>query len=289
MDTTLIFSVLVAMFFFPRNPFEPSWLVVAYGSLGILFRRMRAHWIFWLGFVIYMSVTLVLDYLHYSRTFLIAYWSLAVMLALQKKNPLEQSQLMATNAQYLLAFGMLFAALNKVLSPDFLDGRFFSGWMLLTPTNMDLMNAIFTIPKEDLLANQKLVQNILTNDAAHGLTLATAGNDFARVYTVSHWFSWCGTVIEFLIGVLFLLPRKPHLATLRLALLIAFLLTCYVVVPVFTFAAILIVLGYAQCREEDLWLKRFFCAVVPMVALYTVLPKINGWSTLRNLISQVLP
>lgn len=288
MNTTLILSAVTVMFFFIREPFDPAWPLVIFGGIALVYRRARYSLIYWLGIMAIMATYLAMDWFQFSRSYLIFYWIIAIMLAMSKKSDEGRQQVLAINAQYLLAFTMLIAACCKCLSPDYLNGRFFMSWLLLSPSTVDFANAILGQSHDVFMTNQATLGSVIKGGSPGTVDLAITKSVQSRLHAVAIILAWWGMVIEFAIGVLFLFPCGRMLSSFRHALFIVFCLTCYAVLPVFTFAAILIVLGLAQTRADQVWIRRGYFALIPLVALFTAMPMFYGWSRAGLFVTNLL-
>lgn len=287
MQSTLVLSLIVVMFCFAQNPFEPSWLLIIIGSVGLLNKNLRNHKYFWLTIFLVCAVDLAFNWLVFSRSFLIAYWVLAIFLAMHNADEHARIDTLKRSAQYLLGTAMLIASVHKIISTDFLDGSFLQSWFLLWPNNMDVARSFLGFNIKDYSTNQRILHAVLNTDAI--TRLAFTAYDPSRLENLCRWFSQAGAALELSIGMLFLLPTQNEFVhKARHALLILFLLTCYLVLPVFTFAAVLIALGYAQCNAKDFWLKRFYRALIPIIAMYTMMPKIGGWWKMHQFFTSLL-
>jgi hypothetical protein len=84
--------------------------------------------------------------------------------------------------------------------------------------------------------------------------------------------TWGTLVIEAAIAVLFLLKVRGALATARHALLLLFCVATYAFAPVAGFGWLLLVMGLAQCREQEIWLRRSYVTVYFLVLIYSEVP-----------------
>ena len=89
-----------------------------------------------------------------NHIYLLAYWALAIALALRALD--VSATLAATMSRWLLGLAFAFAVLWKaLLSPDFLDGRFFRVTLLTDPRFAEAALLIGGLSEADLEANRR--------------------------------------------------------------------------------------------------------------------------------------
>jgi hypothetical protein len=92
---------------------------------------------------------------------------------------------------------------------------------------------------------------------------------FRTLVLVSTW----GTLgIEAALAILFLLEARDSLAAARHILLLLFCVATYAFAPVAGFGWLLLVMGLAQCREQEIWLRRSYVTVYFLVLIYSEVP-----------------
>lgn len=179
-----------------------------------------------------------------NHVYLLAYWCLAIGLALGASDP---STTLQGAARWLLAAAFALAVLWKgLLSPDFIDGRFFRMTLIVDDRFEDLVRLTtgMTLAEIDrhrmalvplgagaeLAIDESLVEPPVLGRLALGLT-------------------WGGLLLEAAIAAAFLAPLGASRRWIRHALLILFCIATYPVAPVAGFGWLLLAIGVASAES----------------------------------------
>ena len=114
----------IALLLRPMGPWFVRPMVLGAAALALIYPRVLRMSGLWGAVAFLIALRIVDDWpLADNHIYLLAYWALAIAFSLRDANPARR---LAWNSRWLLGLAFGFAVLWKaVLSPDFLDGRFF--------------------------------------------------------------------------------------------------------------------------------------------------------------------
>ena len=232
-------------------------------SLALLFRQLLGNYLYWTIVVALQGFTLVrlgLDENTYA--FLLFYLSSIAFVATLSPDPEE---VFARNSRLLIGFIFLFATFWKLVGSGFLSGDFFGYYLLHDRLLAPVALLLTDLSQSDILANRAALEGVWDGS----LTLRTS----PQVQRLAFSLTWLSLIIEAVIAVAFLAPFQLA-KRMRDPLLVVFLFTSYLIVPVPSVGMSLACLSYAQ--TEHTWFQRCYLIaflVMPLTALryYTVL------------------
>lgn len=211
-----------------------------------------------------------------NHGFLLVYWLLALLLASRARDGDAQ---LGWNARALVGLVFAFATLWKLLSPDYLDGRFF----LVTLVDDARLEAFARLAAgldgEQLAALRELVRE--HQDGLRPLE-STPPPLPDRLVLTARSLSFGVLAFEAGLALAFLAPRRLALSRARDALLQTFCATAYAVAPVEGFGWLLLCMGVAQCAPERTTARRVYLAVFGVVLLaarWPWLAALAAWSS----------
>ena len=222
----------------------------------------------WLGIAVAIALRIGDDWpLADNHIYLLAYWALAIGLALRGADP---SRTLAVTSRWLVGLAFAFAILWKaVLSPDFLDGRFFRVTLLTDPRFGEVTRLIGGLSAEQLDANRQALAPLPAGAELLDPPSLVEPQRMQAFATVSTW----GVLgLEASVAILMLLPTRRVTATLRHAALLLFCGVTYPFAPVAGFGWALLVMGLAQVEPREVWLGRAYVAAFLGVLFSTELP-----------------
>jgi hypothetical protein len=243
-----------------------STLVLAASAL-LFPSLLRRPWL-WLALALLTGARVVLDWpLPDNHAYLLAYWCLAIGLALVALDPDAD---LAFNGRLLIGLVFAFAALWKVaLSPDFMDGSFFQVLLMTDPRFEPLALTVGGLSPELLEQNRELLRAHIDGPAqlsAPGVVVPAALSTFARTATL-------GTAgLEVAIALAFLAPLPGSSARVRDALLLAFCVATYAFAQVEGFGWLLIAMAVAQCAPERTTTRALYLGTFALILLYREIP-----------------
>ena len=274
LDLAVLLTFVMFLFYssdpaFPFMAFGPlSAAVLVAGLVWPQLRRSRALWLYLAVVVVWarIPVLLVMDNHH----FLIAYWCIA-MAACLLAEPRAPDALVARNARLLVGLAMGFAVFAKLRSGEFANGSFFEFLLLAGDRFAAFSELVLRVPAAELAANRQAVASLLTPGVSADLVTEVALRGPERVHAVALAMALWTLAIESVAAVAFLWPgRDARVRAARHGALLVFAVTTYSIATVGAFAWILLILGLAQC-EEDERLPRFgYGAAFLLVLVYTL-------------------
>lgn len=237
------FLTAYCLFRISHNPIDLSMAILVMG-LTCLSTLRRNPW-FWLSVSAVWLTRMYLQFHHYEdHCFFVAYWCGALGLV-----QLGQGSefVMRRSAALLIGTCFGFGFIWKVISPEFYDGSLFHFKLLFDYRFAEMVSQ--PIGGLSSLANGSNL------DAYHAIrNLDPSGNQIAvsipnRVTLLAHGMTYWTILIEGLLAAAFLFSG-PIAKKSRDLLLMFFMLTTYLIVPVMGFASIFTTLGIAQTRSD---------------------------------------
>jgi hypothetical protein len=275
-DSVLTLTAIILLL----RPLDVWWLapfVLAAACLSLILRSVRRAPLTWVLVAVLVAIRIVYVWpLSDNHIYLLAYWCLAMGLALS--GPIPAATLSASSRWLLgAAFGM--AVLWKaVLSPDYVDGRFFRV-TLLTDERFADASLVFGGLSRDQMAENRTFLKPLPEGAA--LLEPPAFVEPPRLRAFAAIATWGGLALEALIAFLSLIPEglsrrsaatAGRIQLARHASLLMFCATTYALAPVAGFGWLLATMGLAQCRPDQRTLRGAYVAVFVLILLYTEIP-----------------
>lgn len=234
--------------------------VVILGAAALVLPPLRRSPELWLALALVLLAGYARDwFLTDNHKFLMAYWCLALALALRARDP---AGALAVSSRWLLALCFVFATLWKLFSADFLDGTFFH-YAFLTDTRLrGAAELLAGLPRGAGAENHRALESLTAFSATVGdleLRSARSVAVAARVLAIAT------VLVEGLVAVSFLAPNRSRLARLRPLLLVAFVVGTYALAPVVAFGWTLLILAIAQTPAGSR-------AVTAYVVVFLLLP-----------------
>ena len=202
-----------------------------------------------------------------NHEYLTTYWVLACTLALYAPAP---EKVMAWNGRLLIGLCFTLAAIWKILGGEYLDGSFLHLTFLLD-ARLAMGAFLFGGLEGDILhQNRQLFEAMQTTAGAAPQDLLSSPRMAAVSLVLSYWT----ILIEAIAALSFLLPRPKILARLRYGILLVFIFTTYTVIPVLAFAALLLIMGLAQCMQDRPGWNSFYLGTLLLSPLWMPLPQV---------------
>jgi hypothetical protein len=254
------------------RPLRPPILLL--GAAGLLLPPLLRRPGLWFALALLTGLRVALDWpLADNHAYLLVYWCLAIGLAL---GGAEAEKDLAASGRVLI--GLVFAlavAWKGLLSPDYLDGRFFRLTLLLDPRFESFSRWIGGMSADQLDA----LRQFLRLHADLGPPATSVPLQPARFVLVAQAVTLWTLAIEAAIAVAFLWPRPAGPGRLRDALLLCFCATTYTVAGIESFGWLLLAMGAAQCdRQRPGWLVGY-----ALVFALLLLSRETPWSALQPL------
>jgi len=266
-DSVLTLTAIILLL----RPLDVWWVapfVLALACLTLVLRQVRRAPITWLLVALLVAVRVAVVWpLSDNHIYLLAYWCLAIGLSLSGQTP---AATLSTSSRWLLAAAFALAVLWKgVLSPDYVDGRFFRV-TLLTDERFAGASLVFGGLSQDQMALNRQFLEPLPEGAV--LLSPPPFVEPPRLRAFAAAATWGGLVLEALVALLNLLPAGKRIQAARHAALLAFCTTTYALAPVAGFGWLLATMGLAQCRTNQRALHGAYVAVFVLILLYSEVP-----------------
>lgn len=249
----------------PLGPWATKPVALGLAALALLFPRVLRAPATWLALAGLVAASIAVDWpLPDNHIYLLAYWCLAAGLALGARQPRAT---LARSGRLLLGFAFAFAVLWKgVLSPDYVDGRFFRVTLLTDERFADPVEVVGGIDRDTLEANRRALKPLPGGAVAADPPEVVEPQAFRRFAAA---LTWGGLIVEAALALLFLAPSVAWVPRARHVLLLAFCGLTYAVAPVAGFGWLLIAMGVVQCEASDTWIRRTYVGIWLLVLLYS--------------------
>ena len=263
-DSVLALTAIILLL----RPFDVWWvspLVLAAACLTLIVRAIRRAPITWLLIALLVAMRIVAVWpMSDNHIYLLAYWCLALALALSSTAPAET---LNTSSRWLLGAAFSLAVLWKaVLSPDFVDGRFFRVTLLTDERFADASLVFGGLSRQQMATNRAFLEPL-----PEGASLLTPPRfvEPPRLRAFAAGATWGGLILETLVALLSVIPPGGRIEAARHASLLAFCVTTYALAPVAGFGWLLATMGLAQCRRDQRLLRGAYIAAFILILLYT--------------------
>ncbi|HJS51281.1 MAG TPA: hypothetical protein VJ781_05225 [Pyrinomonadaceae bacterium] len=248
----------------PMGPWWISFLLLGIAVSTLIFPRILHAPATWYVLALLVAGRIIEDWpLADNHIYLLAYWCLAIGLALGSGNVIT---VLGRSSRLLVGLAFLFAVIWKgVLSPDYLDGRFFRVTYLTDPRFENLTTVVgnFTI---DQLAEAREYLKPPSDGALPRLHNTPS-------FTALVYFStWWTILIEALCAFFFLVPFRGRFGIARHVLLLTFCVTTYALAPVLGLGLILLTMGLASVDPENHLLRTTYFTAWLLVLAYYMIP-----------------
>jgi hypothetical protein len=252
------------------RPLDVWWVavvVLAAACLSLLSRTVRRAPLTWILVALFVGARIVVVWpLSDNHIYLLAYWCLAIGLALSSATP---AATLSASSRWLLAGAFGMAVLWKaVLSPDYVDGRFFRVTLLTDERFADAALVFGGLSRDQMAQNRAFLDPL-----PQGAELLTPPPfvEPPRLRAFAAVTTWSGIILEGLIALTCLIPLRRFDMT-RHALLLAFCITTYALAPVAGFGWLIATMGLAQCRPRQRLVLSAYVAVFILILMYSEVP-----------------
>jgi hypothetical protein len=265
-DPVLTLTAIVLLL----RPLDVWWvtaIVLTAACLSLLSRTVRRAPLTWILLALFVGARIVVLWpLSDNHIYLLAYWCLAIGLALSSTAP---AATLSASSRWLLGGAFAMAVLWKaVLSPDYVDGRFFRVTLLTDQRFADAALVFGGLSRDQMAQNRAFLEPL-----PNGAELLTPPPfvEPPRLRAFAAVTTWSGLILEGLIALTCLIPLR-RLDIARHALLLAFCITTYALAPVAGFGWLIATMGLAQCRPRQRLLPGAYVAVFILILMYSEVP-----------------
>jgi hypothetical protein len=224
----------------------------------------------WFGQAVLLAAAIGFDWpLDDNHIYLLAYWCLAIGLALGAAQP---SIDLALSSRWLLGCAFACAVLWKVFSPDYLDERFFRVTLLVDPRFDSVARLVGPMSPADMDAARQVLMPL---PEGAELVETPANPDPSTLGRLAWALTWGGLTLELLVAGSMLAPGAGRVALVRHASLLVFCVMTYALAPVAGFGWLLVAMGLAQCGPSETRLRAAYVAAFCLVLLYDGIPWVD--------------
>jgi hypothetical protein len=252
----------------PTGPWWVRPLILGLAALALILPSvLRSQWA-WTAVAVALAVALASDWpLPDNHIYLLGYWCLSIALALGSGDP---RRTLGAASRWLLGLAFVFAVLWKaVLSPDYLDGRFFRVTLMTDDRFADAAMLLGGLSREELRRNREILRAL--PEGAELLDPPTL-HEPPRFRMLAAFATYGALASEAIVAVLCLLPDRRSLRRARLVALLAFCAVTYAFAPVAGFGWLILVMGLAQTQPDEPIFRGLFIAVFLAVLFYAEVP-----------------
>lgn len=176
-----------------------------------------------------------------NHEFLSLYWLLAITLCVYFTS--NKGAAVGLSARILLGLTMLFSGIWKIISPDFLSGKFWE-YSFAVDGRLSYWFDLLGVEGSDNLVNEN-------NSSVTDAFIAGDGSVFSlltfdQISAVSALISIAAVVLDLLFAAVMLLPLKGKAVYLRDIVTVLFVVSHYLIAPVIKFGALVITLAAAS-------------------------------------------
>lgn len=260
--------VLLALVLEPPLLWFERMPVLLLAGLGLAAPRALRAPALWLALLAVLGALLVWNWpFPDNHDYLAALWCLSVACALASADP---AGALAHHGRRLLGLTFLFATLWKlVLSPDFVDGRFFRVTLLTDARFEHLAVLAGGMSALEWERNDLAVDELLRSAPAAPEVELVEPPGIPRLAAALTLFTGA---IEAALALAFLWPAGRGPSRWRHPLLLAFAASTFSFATVRGFGWLLMSLGVAQCAPAARRTRAAYLAVFALVALYHAVP-----------------
>jgi hypothetical protein len=226
----------------------------------------------WIALAVLVMLRIASDWpLADNHIYLLAYWCLAAGLSLRTS---DAERVLASNARSLIGLAFACAVIWKlVLSPDFVDGRFFRVTLLTDPRFTEATQIVGGLSGAQLESNRRTLE---PPPEGAELLEPPAVVEPVRLRAFAYVSTWSVLALEAAVAIVMLIPTSAFVGAARHAALLTFCVITYAVAPVAGFGWLLLVMGAAQVASERRWLTSIYVAGFLLVLFYSEVP----WTSL---------
>jgi hypothetical protein len=258
----------IALLLRPTGPWTVRPVIIALAGLVLLVPKVMRAPATWFALSGLVAARIIWDWpIPDNHLYLLAYWCLAVALALGSANC---KRVLGASSSLLIGLVFLLAFLWKAgLSPDYVDGRFFRVTLLTDTRFEDSVLLLGGLTAHQLEGNRDFLEPVERPEAvAKGPTLVEPP-PFKRMAML---LTWSALVVEGLVALTWLLSLAGWTLTVRHLLLLIFCAGTYAFAPVAGFGWLLLSMGLVSCLPEQRFLRGAYIASWILVLLYAEVP-----------------
>lgn len=242
-----IYLSLILFFFFNITDHEIDFFLKLFIIAGLI-SRITTHFLFWL------VIGITLSFYHFSEWFIIdnhiylmIYWAFNLSVVLYTDNKHEA---LVLSSKLLVGLCFFFATFWKMITPEFMDGTFFTYLLIGGDTRFEWFSMMISGMNAGLLETNQAAMDSMKSVLYNGEQIPveiTSDIKFLALY-----MTWWTIILEGAISLLFLISlfkNKDYFAHLAL---MTFIITTYPVATVITFGLLLTCIGFGANASQNL-------------------------------------
>jgi len=250
------------------HPVGSEWLrapILVLATLGLVLPRVLRHPMLWLALAGLGAWRVISAWpLADNHAYLLVYWCLAIAFSRLAPDP---QRALAWNGRALVALVFTFAVLWKLISPDYLDGRFFRVTLVEDRRLEAITLALGGLDRAALEARRAFVAQHVDGPAP----ARVPPPEPARLRLLALAATGLTLALEAAVALAFLVPLG-RANWLRHALLLFFCATTYAVAPVAGFGWLLLAMGTSQCEPDARRTRLAYLGVFALLIFYAYGP-----------------
>jgi hypothetical protein len=260
-------TALLLLLYSPTySPLDEYVLPIFCGTMLVYPKLLLRRWMWGIVFVFFVWTNIHFWFQFDNHHYLTNYWCLVCTLAVQAKN---REEVMEWNGKLLIGLCFLLATFWKAIGAQYFDGSFLHLTFLLDD-RLEMGAFLFGgLNSEVLQNNRSLFYQLQESIPGTEATLTTSPLLALVTLILSYWTLLC----EGAIAIAFLSPRPKWLHERRDWLLIFFIFTTYPFTPIVGFAALLTVMGFAQCSPNYPKRLLIYLALFLLIPLWVEFPQ----------------
>ena len=236
--------------------------------VGLLFPAFLRVPAYWGGVAFLLGAWVVREWpTADNHHYLFAYWGLAIFVCLCAPRP---DRALPSSARWLVAAVFLWATLWKaVLSPDYMDERFYRVRLLVDPRFASIVELVGDVSAEELAASRAYLEPPPFGTPESAAPELVEPPAVARMAT---FLTWATVFLEGLVAAAFLLPWGRWTQAVRHGALLGFCASAYAIAPVAGFGWVLCAMGVSQVPADRRGLRIAYMAVFLLLRFYMDVP-----------------
>jgi len=239
------FTLMTLLFNQVGNNFSRPFILF-FAALAILLVNGFKQRFIWITLFFFTSFRVVYEWpMADNHAYLLALWCLVLLVSCN--NNLKE-KIIANNARILIGLVFLLACIQKILSPDYLDGTFFQ-YLLLTDNRFEDFTVLFSDITYQQIDNARELLGLYQFSSFSSEKNIVPDSSSFRILVLSA--TWWNLIDQLAVACCFLAPNNSFLNRKRDVSLLVFCLTTYAVAPVPGFGWLLVSMALAQCRNNS--------------------------------------
>src|SRR5262245_25302881 len=252
----------------PMGPWGVRPLILGLASLCLILPGVLRAPITWYALAGLVTTRIIADWpIPDNHIYLLAYWCLALALSIGSANV---QRVLAKSSRLLIGLAFLLAVLWKgLLSPDYLDGRFFRVTLLTDSRFEDATQLLGGLTAKQLDDNRDYLTALPEGAVPHDPPELVEPRALRRLALA---LTWGGLIGESLVAAFHLFPLSGRWTILSHLLLLIFCALTYAIAPVAGFGWLLLTMGLASCPPEHRVIRGTYIAAWILIVLYAEVP-----------------